>query len=65
MPIVRNSAKCLSCLDEIESTHRHDFVFCACGELFVDGGRYYLRIGGVALDKGTWEDTSIVEEYDE
>lgn len=41
--IVRNSAKCLTCGDEIESRHRHDYVTCSCGALSVDGGTSYLR----------------------
>jgi len=28
--IIRNSAKCLSCGDHIESVHRHDYVVCTC-----------------------------------
>lgn len=59
--IVRNSAKCLSCGDEIESTHRHDFVTCSCGGLFVDGGRDYLRRGGFT-SVTDYEDTSIYAE---
>jgi hypothetical protein len=44
--IIRNSAKCLKCNDEIESTHRHDFKWCSCGTIFVDGGHSYFRRGG-------------------
>ena len=43
--IVRNAAECRKCGDVIESTHRHDFKFCKCGEIFVDGGRDYIRRG--------------------
>lgn len=43
--IIRNMAKCLICGDVIESKHRHDFVRCGCGEIFVDGGKDYLRRG--------------------
>ena len=43
--IVRNSAKCALCGDEIVSKYRHDFVRCKCGEIFVDGGNSYLRRG--------------------
>jgi len=61
MRIVRNSAKCRKCGDEIESRSVHDFVYCSCGAIFVDGGREYLRRGGASLDD--IEDTSIeVEE---
>lgn len=43
MPILRNSAKCRICLEEIESKHRHDFVTCKCGEISVDGGKDYFK----------------------
>ena len=48
--IIRNRAKCLKCGDVIESTHRHDFVGCKCGAIFVDGGLDYLRRGGKFLE---------------
>lgn len=38
-----NKAQCLICGDEIESTHRHHFVACSCGNIAVDGGREYQR----------------------
>jgi ribosomal protein S27AE len=44
--IIRNSAKCKKCGDEIESKHRHDFVSCKCGSIFTDGGKDYFRRGG-------------------
>jgi hypothetical protein len=43
--IVKNAAECAKCGDVIESTHRHDWVQCECGEIFVDGGHAYLRRG--------------------
>lgn len=53
--ILRNSARCLQCGDEVESTHRHDFRTCRCGKLGVDGGHDYIRrIGSVG------QNTSIV-----
>lgn len=60
--IARNSAKCLKCGDEIESTHRHDFVSCRCGNIAVDGGKAYLRRVGGLTD---YVDTSIVHEIEE
>ena len=60
MTIIRNSAKCLLCGDEIESRYRHDFRECKCGNIFVDGGKDYMR--GGALDGGAFQDTSIIEE---
>lgn len=41
--IIRNMVKCNHCGDIIESRHRHDFVFCSCGRVAVDGGHAYLR----------------------
>lgn len=43
--IVKNAARCGKCGDVIESKHRHNFVSCTCGDIFVDGGRDYLRWG--------------------
>lgn len=59
--IVRNSARCLKCGDEIESKHRHDFVLCKCGAIFVDGGAEYLRCG--ADDWANFESTSVTEPW--
>ena len=41
--IRRNAIRCNLCGDEIESTHRHDYVCCTCGACAVDGGHDYLR----------------------
>lgn len=44
--IKRNKAQCLKCNDIIESTHRHDFKWCKCGAIAVDGGTAYLKRAG-------------------
>lgn len=59
--IIRNSARCHGCGDEIVSTHRHDFVACSCGALFVDGGKSCLRRGFDSSKSSGWTDTSTVE----
>lgn len=59
MTIIRNSAKCLICDTEIESVHRHDFKVCPCGNLFVDGGKSYIRRG--VKDASKIINTSIIE----
>lgn len=41
--ITKNAVKCKICGDIIESTYRHDFVTCSCGNVSVDGGHDYLR----------------------
>lgn len=56
--IVRNSVKCLRCRQEIESAHRHDFRYCRCGSVAVDGGKDYLKRCGSWED---YEETSITE----
>ena len=64
MRIVKNSAQCLKCADIIESTHRHDYVQCSCGNISVDGGLDYLKRsyrGGI----DTWIDLSISEPIEE
>ena len=44
--ITKNKAQCRKCQDVIESTHQHDFKWCKCKSIFVDGGRHYIRRGG-------------------
>lgn len=43
MAIIKNKAKCLKCGDIIESKHTHDFVWCKCESIAVDGGKDYLK----------------------
>lgn len=40
---MRNIAKCRKCGDVIESKHRHDFVWCECKAIAVDGGQDYFK----------------------
>ena len=48
--IVTNKIRCKKCGDVIESIHRHDFKFCKCRKVAVDGGRDYLRRVGNSDD---------------
>ena len=41
--IVSNKAKCKCCNTIIESHHRHDFKWCKCKAIAVDGGKDYIR----------------------
>ena len=62
--IIHNRAKCLICGDIIESVHRHDFKWCSCGNLAVDGGHDYLR--RCFKDRAKYEDLSeTVEDPEE
>lgn len=45
MIILRNAIKCNHCGDVIESYSVHDFKYCSCETVFVDGGHEYLRRG--------------------
>lgn len=46
--------KCLKCGEIIESTYKHHFKECSCGNVFVDGGNDYLRFGGNIKDKKSY-----------
>ena len=35
---IRHALYCKVCKDTIESTHVHDFKFCSCGAVGIDGG---------------------------
>lgn len=52
----RNRISCAKCGEIIESTFRHDFKYCSCGAICVDGGTSYCRYGG------NLEDIIIIED---
>ena len=59
--IIHNRIKCNKCGEIIESFSVHDFKWCACGAVAVDGGKSYLKRCG---NPGDWEDLSVTEnEY--
>lgn len=41
--IIHNKIRCKYCGDVIESEYVHDFKWCSCGLVAVDGGRDYLK----------------------
>lgn len=41
--IICNKIQCKNCKDIIESIDVHDFKWCSCGAVAVDGGLEYLR----------------------
>jgi predicted Zn-ribbon and HTH transcriptional regulator len=57
--ILRNAARCKKCGETIESFSVHDFKWCKCKSLAVDGGHEYLRRVGHTEDS---VDLSEVEE---
>ena len=56
--IIRNKIRCKKCGEIIESFSVHDFKFCKCEAVAVDGGHEYLRRCGNQED---WEDHSEVQ----
>lgn len=61
--LVRNAARCRKCGDVIESVHRHDFRWCSCRSVAVDGGLDYAkRVLGAGLDFDVVEELSEYEE---
>lgn len=61
--ILINRARCLKCGDTVNSCHRHDFQGCRCGNVFVDGGRDYLRHG--YQDAALYENLSVEDDRPE
>ena len=39
--------ECLKCHDVIQSMHRHDFKWCKCKSVAIDGGSSYTKVSGV------------------
>jgi hypothetical protein len=60
--LIKNSIQCNKCKDIIVSVHRHDFRWCSCGAIFIDGGLDYSRRGG---EPGDMTDLCEYEEPEE
>jgi hypothetical protein len=54
--IVHNSVRCHKCGNDIESKNRHDFKWCKCGNVAVDGGQSYLK--RAYIERHSWTETS-------
>lgn len=59
--LIFNAAQCVKCDDVVVSTHRHDFRYCKCGALAVDGGLDYAKRCG---DIFNCKDLCEYEEYE-
>ena len=57
-----NAVKCLLCGDIIESMYRHDFKWCRCRNVAVDGGHDYVKRS--YEKQGTWEEITTRAELD-
>ena len=51
--VVITAIKCKKCNHFIWSRHRHDFRFCKCGSVAIDGGRDYVKVTGKKEDYET------------
>lgn len=38
-----NAARCRTCGEVVRSRNRHDFRWCGCGAIAVDGGSWYIK----------------------
>ena len=63
--IQKNKARCRKCGDTIESLYRHDFKWCSCKAIFIDGGLDYLRRGGDFVTLEELSEWGPEEESDE
>lgn len=61
--LIANMAQCERCDSVVESTHRWDYVACACGDIAVDGGRDYYR--RVTADGARYRDLNIFRPCDD
>ena len=62
---LHNRIRCNHCGDVIESEYQHDFKYCKCGLVYVDGGHSYLRRGVTYSPNDYTELSETVEEPDE
>ena len=58
--ILVNKIKCKKCGDTIESKTTHDFKFCKCGTVAVDGGKEYLKRSFITPDD--YEELSVFDD---
>ena len=64
MKILINRIKCNHCGDIITSEYTHDFKFCKCGTVAVDGGKSYMK-RCYKNSKADYEDLSVYEREDD
>lgn len=53
-----NKIRCPVCEEVIQSYHIHDFKFCKCGSVAIDGGNEYLR----RVSEVVWEELSVLDD---
>ena len=66
--LIQNELECKKCGDIIYSAHLHDFKYCKCGSVAVDGGMSYIRrVGNVEdiVDRSMHMDVDALEDCKE
>ena len=61
MTIILNAARCKLCDEVIYSKYQHDFKFCKCGAVAVDGGTAYIK--RAIMPDGDYTELSISPDY--
>ena len=61
--LIKNAARCTHCGDIVESKHTHDFQWCSCKTIAVDGGTSYLK-RSFKNSPADFEDMSLFEEIE-
>lgn len=59
--LIRNAIKCNHCGEVIESKSVHDFKWCSCGTVAVDGGLCYAK----RLYKNSHDDYVELSEWED
>ena len=62
--IKRNRIRCKRCDDIIESRSIHDYQFCKCKAVSIDGGKDYQLIGWASGNSEEWIENLIIYEDD-
>jgi len=57
--ILTNSITCLVCGEVLFSEFTHDFNYCFCGKVAIDGGKEYLKRVG---DKRNFKENSTFDD---
>jgi hypothetical protein len=61
--IIVNAIRCLKCQELIVSNYIHDFKWCPCGNVAVDGGKTYLKRSIAEGSDLNYVEESIVLDY--
>jgi len=57
------AVQCPTCEEIVISLGRHDMNKCGCGEVFIDGGFDYKRVGAKDLSKVKSFHVRVTKEY--